>query len=84
MCVLQLNGLRLRFVINRVFFYEHSEKRERERERERKNFLHRRENRTLGDIEKKRARVERVKIIVFILCNGKRPGSFRFELCAIF
>ena len=28
----------------------------RERERERKNFLHRRENRTLGDIEKKRAR----------------------------
>jgi len=19
---------------------------------------------------------------VFILCNGKRPGSFRFELCA--
>ena len=32
-CVLQLNGLRLRFVINRVFFYEHSEKRERERER---------------------------------------------------
>jgi hypothetical protein len=32
------------------------EKRERERERERKNFLHRRENRTLGDIEKKRAR----------------------------
>ena len=26
------------------------------RERERKNFLHRRENRTLGDIEKKRAR----------------------------
>ena len=56
MCVLQLNGLRLRFVINRVFFYEYSEKRERERERERKNFLHRRENRTLGDIEKKRAR----------------------------
>jgi hypothetical protein len=55
-CVLQLNGLRLRFVINRVFFYEHSEKKERERERERKNFLHRRENRTLGDIEKKRAR----------------------------
>ena len=53
---MQLNGLRLRFVINRVFFYEHSEKRERERERERKNFLHRRENRTLGDIEKKRAR----------------------------
>jgi hypothetical protein len=53
-CVLQLNGLRLRFVINRVFFYEHSEKREREGER--KNFLHRRENRTLGDIEKKRAR----------------------------
>ena len=53
---MQLNGLRLRFVINRVFFYEYSEKRERERERERKNFLHRRENRTLGDIEKKRAR----------------------------
>lgn len=54
MCVLQLNGLRLRFVINRVFFYEHSEKRERERER--KNFLHRRENRTLGDIEKESER----------------------------
>ena len=54
MCVLQLNGSRLRFVINRVFFNEHSEKRERERER--KNFLHQRENRTLGDIEKKRAR----------------------------
>lgn len=51
---MQLNGLRLRFVINRVFFYEHSEKRERERER--KNFLHRRENRTLGDIEKESER----------------------------
>jgi len=43
-------------ICNKSRFLLRTLREERERERERKNFLHRRENRTLGDIEKKRAR----------------------------
>ena len=43
-------------ICNKSRFLLRTLREKRERERERKNFLHRRENRTLGDIEKKRAR----------------------------
>ena len=43
-------------ICNKSRFLLRTLREKREREGERKNFLHRRENRTLGDIEKKRAR----------------------------
>ena len=43
-------------ICNKSRFLLRTLREKRERERERKNFLHRRENRPLGDIEKKRAR----------------------------
>jgi len=80
--VLQLNGLRLRFV-KRVFFYEHTRTRERERERgkKRKNFLHRREIRTLGEIDKKSTINVVCLCLFYVMANA---GSSHFELTRIF
>jgi len=84
--VLQLNGLRLRFV-KRVFFYEHTHTRARERERKkergkkRKNFLHRREIRTLGEIDKKSTNNVVCLCLFYVMANA---GSSHFELTRIF
>jgi len=84
--VLQLNGLQLRFV-KRVFFYEHTHTRARERERKkergkkRKNFLHRREIRTLGEIDKKSTINVVCLCLFYVMANA---GSSHFELTRIF
>jgi tmRNA-binding protein len=79
---LQLNGLQLRFV-KRVFFYEHTRThaRERERGKKRKNFLHRREIRTLGEIDKKSTINVVCLCLFYVMANA---GSSHFELTRIF
>jgi tmRNA-binding protein len=56
-------------------------KKEREREQKRKNFLHRREIRTLGEIDKKSTNNVVCLCLFYVMANA---GSSHFELTRIF
>jgi tmRNA-binding protein len=56
-------------------------KKEREREKKRKNFLHRREIRTLGEIDKKSTNNVVCLCLFYVMANA---GSSHFELTRIF
>ena len=83
MWVLQLNGLRFAICKARFLLRTHTHARERERERgkKRKNFLHRREIRTLGEIDKKSTINVVCLCLFYVMANA---GSSHFELTRIF
>lgn len=56
-------------------------KKERERGKKRKNFLHRREIRTLGEIDKKSTNNVVCLCLFYVMANA---GSSHFELTRIF
>jgi tmRNA-binding protein len=69
-----------RFLL-RTHTHERERERERERGKKRKNFLHRREIRTLGEIDKKSTINVVCLCLFYVMANA---GSSHFELTRIF
>jgi len=65
----------------RFLLRTHTHERERERGKKRKNFLHRREIRTLGEIDKKSTINVVCLCLFYVMANA---GSSHFELTRIF